>query len=258
MGLFVSKDGGRQQTHTSIAEISLGGGCSLGLLGGLSRSRRSLSRLLFLGGITSWASFTLTTIRRSPERQVVPKQLHDERAVTVGLLGERVEFGDRIVKGLLSQVAGTIGRIEDFVVEYGEVESQSEANRVGRSQLGLCDIGGILNAKSSVLTVLAPQTRRMSYLVGFVSGSGGNLALLTGCELSQVTVIVALPNATISLVYFPVARDDAHLVVEDLGLARLGFGDEGLVEDIEDILADFLELGLDLLAVFADGADVLV
>jgi hypothetical protein len=57
---------------------------------------------------------------------------------------------------------------------------------------------------------------------------------------------------------FPVARGDAHLVVEDLGLARLGFGDEGLVEDIEDILADFLELGLDLLAVFADGADVLV
>jgi hypothetical protein len=51
---------------------------------------------------------------------------------------------------------------------------------------------------------------------------------------------------------------NAHLVVEDLGLARLGLGDEGLVEDIEDILAGLLELGLDLLAVVADGANVLL
>ena len=47
-------------------------------------------------------------------------------------------------------------------------------------------------------------------------------------------------------------------MVEDLGLARLGLGDEGLVEDVEDILADLLELGLDLLAVVADGANVLL
>ena len=51
---------------------------------------------------------------------------------------------------------------------------------------------------------------------------------------------------------------DAHLVVEDLGLARLGLGDERVVEDVEDILADLLKLGLDLLAVVADGADVLL
>jgi hypothetical protein len=47
-------------------------------------------------------------------------------------------------------------------------------------------------------------------------------------------------------------------VVEDLGLARLGLGDKGVVEDVEHILADLLELGLDLLAVVADGADVLL
>jgi hypothetical protein len=50
----------------------------------------------------------------------------------------------------------------------------------------------------------------------------------------------------------------AHLVVEDLGLAGLGLGDERVVEDVEDILADLLKLGLDLLAVVADGADVLL
>ena len=49
-----------------------------------------------------------------------------------------------------------------------------------------------------------------------------------------------------------------HLVVEDLGLARLGLGDESLVKDIEDILADLLEFGLNLLTIIADGADVFV
>ena len=47
-------------------------------------------------------------------------------------------------------------------------------------------------------------------------------------------------------------------MVKDLRLARLGLGDQGLVEDIEDILADLLEFGLDLLTVIADGADMLI
>jgi hypothetical protein len=47
-------------------------------------------------------------------------------------------------------------------------------------------------------------------------------------------------------------------VVEDLGLSGLGLGDQGVVQDVEDILADQLELGLDLLAVVADGGNVLV
>lgn len=53
-------------------------------------------------------------------------------------------------------------------------------------------------------------------------------------------------------------RDNLHLVIEDLALARLGLGDESLVEDIKDILTDFLELGFDLLTVIADGSNVLV
>lgn len=49
-----------------------------------------------------------------------------------------------------------------------------------------------------------------------------------------------------------------HLVVEDLGLAGGGVGDEALVQDIENILANLLELELDLAAVLLDGGDVLV
>lgn len=47
-------------------------------------------------------------------------------------------------------------------------------------------------------------------------------------------------------------------MVEDLALASLGLGDEAVVENVKDILANLLKLGLDLLAVVADDADVLV
>lgn len=47
-------------------------------------------------------------------------------------------------------------------------------------------------------------------------------------------------------------------MVENLGLASGGIGNEALVKDIEDILADLLELGLNLLAVLLNGRDVLV
>lgn len=47
-------------------------------------------------------------------------------------------------------------------------------------------------------------------------------------------------------------------MVEDLGLAAGSLRDQVLVENVEDILADLLQLLLDLSAVFADGSDVLV
>lgn len=47
-------------------------------------------------------------------------------------------------------------------------------------------------------------------------------------------------------------------MVEDLGLAGGGIGNESIVEDVEDVLADPLELLLDLDAVVLDGGDVLV
>jgi hypothetical protein len=49
-----------------------------------------------------------------------------------------------------------------------------------------------------------------------------------------------------------------HLVVEYLRLASLGLRNEELIEHVEDILADSLELILDLLAVLSDSADVLI
>lgn len=94
-------------------------------------------------------------------------------------------------------------------------------------------------------------------------GSGSTLALLSRGELSQVAVVVTLPieqNSQNRIVWgrHSTGFANVHLVVEDLGLSRLGLGDQGLVKDVKDILADLLELGLDLLAVIADGGNVLL
>lgn len=47
-------------------------------------------------------------------------------------------------------------------------------------------------------------------------------------------------------------------MVEHLRLAGLGLRDQRLVEDVEDILADLLELALNLLPVVADDGNVLL
>lgn len=49
---------------------------------------------------------------------------------------------------------------------------------------------------------------------------------------------------------------NTHLVVEDLGLAALGRGDQVLVENLEDIIADLGQLSLDLLTVLLDEGDL--
>ena len=99
----------------------------------------------FLGRLTRRSrGLSIVAVAARPQGEVVAQQLHDEGAVTVRLLGERVELGDGVVEGLLGQVAGAIGRVEDLVVEDGEVEGETEADWVGWGQLGLCDVGGAL------------------------------------------------------------------------------------------------------------------
>jgi hypothetical protein len=117
--------------------------------------------------------------------------LHDESAVAVRFLGQRVELGNGIVEGLLGKVASTVWRIQDLVVEDREVEGQAEADGVGWGQLGLSNIGGVLGSiNGDVDGVCSIST----YLVGLVGGSGSNLALLAGSKLSQVAVVVTLPK----------------------------------------------------------------
>jgi hypothetical protein len=62
----------------------------------------------------------------------------------------------------------------------------------------------------------------------------------------------------VSILWQRLVERHVHLVIEDFGLSRLGLWNKGLVEDVKHILTDLLELGFDLLAVFADGGDVFV
>lgn len=100
-------------------------------------------------------------------------------------------------------------------------------------------------------------------------GGRSSLALLTRRELGEVAVVIALPAVALLLaplqsqarsVYLahPPIYGYIHLVVEDLRLARFGLGDQRVIKHIEDVLADFLELGLDLLAVLANSANMLI
>ena len=70
-------------------------------------------------------------------------------------------------------MACLVGRIKDFIVENREVKSQPKTNRMGRSKIGLCNLGGIL--------------------VGLQRFVGGLLTLVTESELGQVTVVITLP-----------------------------------------------------------------
>ena len=78
-------------------------------------------------------------------------------------------------------------------------------------------------------------------LVGDERVLGGLLAASAGGELGEVTPVISL-----------------HLVVEHLGLAGGGRGDEVAVEDREDVVTDARELVLDLLAVLLDLGNVLL
>lgn len=123
-----------------MSRLGLGGGgrsllCLLLLLSGL---------LLLLRGLGG-GTLTLGVVGRRPQGKVVTEELHDESAVTVRLLGQGVELSDSVIEGLLGQVASTVGRVEDLVVEDREVQGKTQADGVSRGQLSLSDIGGALN-----------------------------------------------------------------------------------------------------------------
>jgi hypothetical protein len=116
--------------------------------------------------------------------------LHDEGGVLVALLRQSVElcisvssaFRDlqvtqrtrnSVVESLLGQLASLVGRVEDLVVEDGEVQGETKTDGMGRSKVGGGNIGGSLVSLKRLV--------------------GGGLALVTNGKLGEVTVVVALP-----------------------------------------------------------------
>jgi hypothetical protein len=84
-----------------------------------------------------------------------------------------VHTGNGIIESLLGQLASLVGRVEDLVVEHGEVQCQTEADGVGGREVGGSDVSGSLVCLERLV--------------------GGGLALVADGELGKVAVVVALP-----------------------------------------------------------------
>ena len=70
-------------------------------------------------------------------------------------------------------MASLIRRVQDLIVENGEVKGQTQADWVGWCKIGLCNFSGVLVS-----------------LEGLV---GRFLSLVANGELSKVTVVITLP-----------------------------------------------------------------
>ena len=114
--------------------------CAAALPSGLLLFLRVGALRLHLAALARRRVGVLVLHVRRPEREVVAQQLHDERAVLVRLLAERVELRDRLVERLLREVARALGRVEDLVVEDREVEREAEADRVRRREVDERDV----------------------------------------------------------------------------------------------------------------------
>lgn len=154
-----------------------------------SRSLFSLGRRIASSG-AGGRTLALGTITRRPEGEVVPQQLHDQRAVTVRVFGQTVKLGDGVVESLLGQVACAVRGVQDLVVKHGEIEGETEADGMGGRELCLCNIGSSL---TGWLAWHAFDQPWVQYLVSLVCCGCSTLALLARGEFGQVAVIVSLP-----------------------------------------------------------------
>ena len=75
-------------------------------------------------------------------------------------------------------MASLVGRVQDLVVEDREVQSESETDGVGRGEVSLSNLSGVLVSLERLV--------------------GGGLALVTKSELGEVTVVITLPVRRIS------------------------------------------------------------
>jgi hypothetical protein len=152
-----------------------------------------------------------------PQGQVLLKELNDTLGITEIVLLEFVNLVESILEGLVSELAGGLMVLHDFVVEDGEVEGETE-------------LDGIAGGKGD--------------LVSFVVGLEGVLLDLlhegTFSVLSDVAVVVA-----------------DHLDEESFGLTVASLGEHLLVDHVNDTLAVSGQLVLDLGFVVAESRGIL-
>ena len=176
--------------HSALTASGAAAGASAAFSAGASDCRSEVQSV-------NWANQRSPTPDRT---HVVPEELHDQGRVLVRLLAQGVELRDRVVKGLLGEVARAIRRVEDLRDQHGggrrgtrlveehagrgsagdrvvahapEVQGETEANRVRRREVRLRNLGRLL--------------------VRDVGGLRGTRAAFSVGKLGEVAVVVALP-----------------------------------------------------------------
>jgi hypothetical protein len=81
--------------------------------------------------------------------------------------------GNRIIEGLLGEMACLVGRVQDLIVENGEVEGETKTDWVCWRKVGLSNLSCVLVS--------------LKRLVGRL------LSLVANGELGKVTVVITLP-----------------------------------------------------------------
>jgi len=161
----------------------------------------------------------LRSLVRSPQREVVTKKLHNECRVLVRLLVQSIKLGDSLVESRLGQIASALLILENFIEADRVVEGETQADGVS----GVQTLLGNVHRLAIVLRSLLVEAL----------GDG---------ELGKVAVVVT-----------------DHLQVEDLRLGGLGgAGQQLLLEQTQNLLADDGQLGLDATLVVGDEVLVLV
>jgi hypothetical protein len=156
----------------------------------------------------------------SPESQVVSDQLHDRGGILVLIFFDLIDVSNRIIKGLLGNLAGFARVILDFVEENWVVQGQTQSNWMGGLQVLFTFIGGSLVG-----------------LIGFISGLF--IGLSTGV-FRNVSEIVTL-----------------HLVEEDLSVGSSCLGNKLVVEEVDNFITVLIKLAFDLLFVGSKESNVL-
>lgn len=152
-----------------------------------------------------------------PESQVLLEELNDGLGISEVVLLELVDLVKSILESLVSELAGGLVVLHDFVVEDGEVEGKTELDWVAWWE---------------------------GDLVSLVVGLEGVLL-----DLLHELALGVLGNVAV------VVTD--HLDEESLGLTLAGLGENLLLDHVDDELAVLGELGLNGSLVVGEGIGVL-
>jgi len=87
-----------------------------------------------------------------------------------------IDVGIKKPQNTKNKPACTVGRVEDFIVEYGEVKSQTQTNRVCRLKVCHCNITSSFVSNQTVFCSLLP--------------------VVSCSKLSEIPVVIALPEAS--------------------------------------------------------------